>query len=298
VVEDSESLQRGVDFGIGRGDARQSHVVTDGAVEEKSLLRYHHDALSQARVGSAAQIGAAEGDRAGSRVVQSRHQLGERALARPGRPDERDALAVAHHQIHLLECRLVAAGIREAHRRHRERAARGQGDSVGGFVDFGSGVENREQLVQCRGCRLHSVVQLRQLLHRVEQAREQQDECDNGAERHGVSVHEPTADADHERRGDHAGEFDQAEVPRADANAAHVAVEERTIRALEALDLIVFLGVCLNDAHGRDAFLQRPEVLSDAFAHGEICSVRVALELHRRNDNHREDDEYDQREVP
>ena len=90
-------------------------------------------------------------------------------------------------------------------------------------------VEQAEQLVEARRGGLHRVEQLAELLHGLEEVRQQQHERDDGAERDLSLVHEPSADADDRRgRGD-AGELDQREVPHRDSHGLHVRVVEGAV---------------------------------------------------------------------
>ena len=86
-------------------------------------------------------------------------------------------------------------------------------------------------------------------------------------------MHQPTPDTHHESSGDHTRKLDQTEVPGADTNTAHMAVKQRAIRFFKTLDLVIFLGISLNHAHGRNALLQCAEVLPDSLAHCEIRRV-------------------------
>ena len=101
-------------------------------------------------------------------------------------------------------------------------------------------------------------------------------------------MHEPAADADRQRRGEHAAELDQAEVPRRHPDAVQVRVVQRPVRRVEAAALLGLAGVGLDHAHAGDALLQRRQVLADPFADVEVGRVRVALELDRGDDDDRQ----------
>ena len=155
------------------------------------------------------------------------------------------------------------------------------------FVDFGFCIQNLKQLVQrCSGT-LHRVVQLRQLLHRVEEAGEQKRECNDRAQSDVAAMHQPAADADHERASEHAAKLDECEVPRTNAHAAFVALEKLTVRLGELFDRFFFLCVGLNYPHRGDSLLQCGKICANAFAHREVCLVGVALKLDRRSNEQR-----------
>ena len=93
------------------------------------------------------------------------------------------------------------------------------------FVDFGLRVENHKKFVQ-RGTRgLHSVIELRELLHRVEQTRQQQHECNNGAKCDGATVCEPATNADHKGTRKNTRKFDEGEIPSRHSHALFVRSE-------------------------------------------------------------------------
>ena len=160
------------------------------------------------------------------------------------------------------------------------------------------GVEQAEELVEAGGGGLHRVEQLAELLHRLEEVRQQEHERDDGAERHLALVHEPSTDADDRRgRGD-AGELDEREVPHRDAHRLHVRVVERAVALGESVTHCLLTPERLDDAHAGDALLERREVVADAITDGEVRLVGVALELDRRDRHDRHRDEAHQRELP
>ncbi len=232
------------------------------------------------------------------RVVQPGHQLGERALAGTGRADQGHPLAVAHHQVDTGQRRSIGAGVGERDRGDLDVTGRRQLDGVGHLVHVGDGVDEREQLVERRRRRLHRVVELAQLLHRLEHVRQQQHEGRHRAERHPVDVDEPAADAhDHRRRQD-ARELDEPEVPGADPHAVHVGVVEGAVAAHEAAHLLVLTAVGLHDPDAADALLQRRQVGAHPIAHGQVGLVRLPLEPDRRHGEDREDHERDEGQFP
>ena len=100
-------------------------------------------------------------------------------------------------------------------------------------------------------------------------------------------MHQPTANADHERASEHATKLDECEVPRTNAHAAFVALEKLAVRLGELFDCFFFLCVGLNYPHRGDSLLQRGEVCANTFAHREVRLVGVALKLDGRGNEQR-----------
>ena len=123
----------------------------------------------------------------------------------------------------------------------------------------------REQLVERRRRRLHRVVQLRQLLDRLEQLGEQQHDGDDRADRDVAAVDEPAADADRQAGREDAERLDQPEVPRRHPHAVHVRPVQRPVRRDELTGLLRLLGVRL-DRRARPAM---PSWSADRF-----CPIR------------------------
>ncbi len=125
-------------------------------------------------------------------------------------------------------------------------------------------------LLKRRGRRLHGVVELTQLVDRLEQAVEPQHERGDGADRHDATRREPAAVADDHRGADHARVLDDREVLRRDANGLHVRFVLVFVRALELAHERVFAAERLHHAHAFEALLQRGQVRRDAVADLEI----------------------------
>src|SRR6202022_3152965 len=68
-------------------------VVADGGMEEEGVLEDHADLAAQRLERQVANIVAVKPDGAELRIVETRQQVGDRGLARPGRADERGKLA-------------------------------------------------------------------------------------------------------------------------------------------------------------------------------------------------------------
>ena len=86
----TDRVERGGDFVVGRRRSGDADVVEHGAAEQEALLRHDDDAFPQRPSGRVTQRHAAVTDLAVDRVVEARHELGQRRLAGPRRADERE----------------------------------------------------------------------------------------------------------------------------------------------------------------------------------------------------------------
>ena len=100
-------------------------------------------------------------------------------------------------------------------------------------------------------------------------------------------MHQPTADANHERTSKHPTKLDECEVPRANSHTAFVALEKFTVRLGELFDRFFFLRVCLNYPHRGNSLLQCGEVRTNTFTHRQVGLVGVALKLNGRGNEQR-----------
>ncbi len=82
-----------LDLGVRGLGVPDPDVVAQRAGEQEALLRYHHDALAQGPTGRVAQRHAPVAHLTLERVVEARHELGERRLPGTRGPDQCDALA-------------------------------------------------------------------------------------------------------------------------------------------------------------------------------------------------------------
>ena len=142
----------------------------------------------------------------------------------------------------------------------------GQVDRARPLGDRRTLVEELEQLLERGAGLLERVVQLAQLLDRLEQVVQVQHEGGHRAHGDDVGGHERAADADDDRDAGDTCELDDREVLRRDAHRLDVGVVLRLVRLLEATGERPLAGERLHDPHPRQALLQGGEVLSDAVA--------------------------------
>src|SRR6266508_4660564 len=148
--------------GIGEGD-----VFAHRAVEQHVLLQDHTDLAAQpCRVGHG-EIHAVDQDAPALRNVEALDELRERALARPGRPDDPDHLSRRHIESDIVQDLRSVDAIAKRDMVELDVAAdRGQPRAPHRIGRFGRGVENVPQ-PQDREARLVKVLpNLRETQHR------------------------------------------------------------------------------------------------------------------------------------
>ena len=128
-IGQADQRERGIDIARGGGARhageveRQPDVGRDaGPRHEGRTLEHHRQAAS--RTAGGVEAVAPPRDRAGIRRDQARHQIEQRRLAAPRRPEQRQELAAAHVEIHRRErVRARAVGLLHAADRDNRRGA-------------------------------------------------------------------------------------------------------------------------------------------------------------------------------
>ena len=147
-------------------------VVRDRAGEEKALLRDDPELATEGLLRDVAHVVVVDRDRAATRVVETSEELRDRGLARSGVADECDGrpggdveVEVVEHvgEIAVAEPDVIEADVTiDARERRRARAV----DDLRLFV------EHVDDPVERGRRREERVVELRELLHRVEEVRQ------------------------------------------------------------------------------------------------------------------------------
>ncbi len=163
--------------------------------------------------------------------------------------------------------------VRERHAVDVDLARTGQVDRGLALADGRARVEHAEDLAERRGRRLHRVVELAELVDRLEEAVQPQHERGDGADGHDTTRREPTAVPDDHRGARDTRVLDDREVLRRDANGVHVRVVLVFVRAVELAGERLFAPERLHHPHPFEALLQRAEVRRDAVAHLEVRLV-------------------------
>ena len=105
----------GLHLGVGGVRPAVGDVLADGAAEQGGLLQHDADLPAQRLQRGVADVGAVDGDAAGGDVVEARDQVDDRALARPGRADDRQGLGGSGAKAHLAQHRGADPEVAERH---------------------------------------------------------------------------------------------------------------------------------------------------------------------------------------
>ena len=283
-------LVRGVRLG-------EADVVGDRAAEEERVLEHDAELAPVADELDVAEVGSVDAHGALVGVVEAGDQLRGRRLAAAGLADERDAAAGRDRDLDPVQHRLLAVGERDVvELEPAVDPAERPGAGLVGDVDLR--VEDRADLVHRRARRLHLAVQLRELLQRLEDEREQADGRDQRPDLHRAGVDELRAREEHRAGGDRAEQLDRGEEDRVDLLHVHVREPVLLVQPVE-LGLERALAVeRLDHGHPGDRLGQLRGHDRDPRPHVRRGDVGDALEPARDHDRRREDAEGDEPEPP
>ena len=169
----------------------------------------------------------------------------------------------------------------------------------GGRVDdLGLLVEHLHDLVE-RGRRGEErVVELRELLHRVEEVGQVEEEGEQRADRDLVVQEQVAAVAEHDRRRERGEEVDGREVEAVEHDRLVVGVLVARVDPAKARLVARLARVRLDDTHPGDVLRERGRDEADALAYPAVGAVRADPEPHRQEGHQREDGERREREPP
>ena len=165
--------------------------------------------------GDVAQVVPVDRDATAGRVVEPGEQLDDRRLARARVPDEGDRPARRDRERDAVQDLGPALGVREVNvvERHLAPDLR-QLARVGGVGQPRLGVEHGEDVVERGRRRQERLVELRELLHRVEEVRQEPDEDEEAARRQVALEHQRAAVAEHHGHRERREQVDVREVDR------------------------------------------------------------------------------------
>ena len=174
--------------------------------------------------------------------------------------------------------------------RQRERGRR--------VDDLGLLVEHLDDLVERRRRGEERVVELRELLHRVEEVRQVEEEGEQRPDRDLVVDEQVAAVAEHDRGRERGEEVDRREVEAVEHDRLVVRVAVEAVDAAEARLVARLARVRLHDPHARDVLRERRGDEADALAHAAVGPVRADPEPDRRERHQRDHRERREREAP
>src|SRR5262250_3393903 len=260
--------RRPLDVRLARSRAAIGDVVTDGVGEEESLLGDNAYEGAQGGYGEITEIVAVERDASHLHVVEARHQVHERAFARPRHAHEGDHLALGHAERDVDQGVLGGIGIAEGDALEVEAVAEvrdGHGaDPIG---DGGRLIEDLEHALH-RGQRLldgvHHAAELAHGSVEKDDRRREGEElarCESAADDAIAAVPDGAHDAD--RREDlHDGLGEEVHPLVLEGQAEEAIVHRVEALLLEALssegldDLVAGEGLLEDDVQLADLFLR------------------------------------------
>ena len=164
--------------------------------------------------------------------------------------------------------------------------------SVGHVLDLGHLVEHVRDLVERCDRGEERVVELRELLHGVEEVRQVAEERDEDPDRHLTVEHEPAAVAEHDCGRSRREEVDEREIEPAEDDGLHVrgAVRVAHVPEVRAGRLLTREG--LENAHARDVLGERRRDRAEGLPDGAVGASGALAEpggrkRHRGHDHHR-----------
>ena len=208
----ADCLRRSLDLGARGVRSTEGDVFADGAPEQEAFLRNDPELSANRGLRHLAQVGAVDRDAPVARVVEAGEQLRDRGLPRARVADERDRGAGRDVEVEVVQD-VGEIGVSEPDVLEadvpldlRELTCVLRVDDVRPLV------EDRGDAVECCRRGEERVVELRELLHGVEEVREIEHEGDEGSDLHLPFDDGPATDTEHDRGRDRRDDVDGGEV--------------------------------------------------------------------------------------
>jgi len=146
----------------------------------------------------------------------------------------------------------------------------GQGGGRIGLANVGAKAEEREDLVQRRARALGHVVDLREVLDRLEDELQVENEGRDGADGGVVAGHLAAAKVEDDPDPGASQPFDEREVDGRDADGPHIRFEVALVDGAEAFHVVLLAHEGLDHAKARERLLHMDEDIGDAFPHRRV----------------------------
>ena len=171
-------------------------------------------------------------------------------------------------------------------------------DSVGVVAHLGLFVEQIRDLVERGDGREERVVELRELLHRIEEIGQVGEERDQDPDRHLVVEQEVAPVAEHDSGCDRGDEVDDREVDAAQLHRLHVRVPVAIADGTEVLARGPLARERLEHPHARDVLREGRGDRPERLAHTTVGAAGPLAKPGGRERHHRHDDQGREREPP
>ena len=277
-------------------------VVRDGAAEQEILLGDHDDPGAQALLGQLPEVNAVEQDAALHRIVEAGEQPRDGRLPGAGGADEGSSLAGRDAQVEPGQHRRAAVAEPDRFEGDRPPAApagpRRQRRRLGRLGHLRLLVQYAGDLLQGRRGRLEGVVELRQVLQRVEETLQVEQERDEHADLHAAVDDPEPAVEQHRADGEVA---DQGDARRVDGEQPRGPQAGRRVALVQlAEDLLVPLlpAECLDRLNAAERFHELHDDEGDRVPGAPVGERRLAPEPGSQPDQRHEPGQHDQAELP
>ena len=227
------------------------------AGEEETLLRNDPELAAERFLGDVTEVCPVNCDAAGARIVEAHEQFGDGRFPGAGVADESDGCARGDVELqavqHLGALPVAEANLLEVHM----TGDFGERPGVRVVEDLGLLVQHVHDLVECGRGREKRVVELRELLHRVEEVGQIADEGKQRSHGQAAPRDEISSIAEHDRGGHGREEVDKREVEAAQQDRALVRFPVMVIDFSEACDARLLPRERLQDADPGDVLGER-----------------------------------------
>ena len=289
---------RFLDLLIGGLQPPVADVLADGAREQVRRLQHHADARLDGFQRQVGVVVPADHDAPALGLVKAAQQVDDGGLAAAGGTHQGDGLAGLDVQVEVLDDRHFIL-VPEMHMLKDDIAADGaRVDGVGLVLDLGRGIDQGEDALGRSQRALHFGEHARQVLdgphHEGHVGKKGLDAADADAFKIGLRAAVPDDAADGEGGDDlHDRQEERAQPGGAVAGLVHLAGLQ-----LEFVQVAVLAPQRLDHAHAADVLVvRRGDVRVDLAHLAELLEDALA-ELHRRVQQHRDDRQHDQRQLP
>ena len=284
---------------LGRGvGPAEGDVVAHRACEQEPLLRHDPELAAERGLRHFAQIVAVDRDPPVARVVEACEQLGDRRLAGAGVSDKRDRRPSRDCEVEPVQ-NLRPVAVAEAHGLEGDVAFDlRQLERAGQVGHLGLLVEHVDDLVQCGRGREESAVQLRELLHRVEEVLHVEHEGEQRSQRDRALEVEVAAVAEHHGERDRREQVDEREVEPVEDDRLHVRFAVVLGHLAEVARVCLLARERLDDPHPRDVLGERGRHEAEPLAHGRVRAGGALAEDHRRDAHERDHDQRRECQAP
>ena len=273
-------------------------VLGHAAREQEAFLWHDPELAAQRLLRDIAEVVAVDRDPALAWVVEAGEQLRDGRLSCTRLTDECHRRPSGNLEIDVVQY-LGQVAVAEADMVETDMTGRArQVDRSRRVHDIRLGFEHLHDLVQRGDGRKEHVVELRELLHRVEEVREVEREREQRPDRHLVVDQQVAAVPQHDRGRERREEIDRREVDPVEDDGLVVRLAVTVVDTTETLLVHGLACERLHDAHASDVLGERRGDEADPLSDAPVRTVRTDAEPGGRERDKRHDRQRREREPP